>query len=255
MINCSTYYFWKSEKGYYQYPMDYSEELFNSYSTSFKSASQIVVHRISDLMYYTYMRQVSERESFYIGISIVINGLETHNISSLFRLFEKVFEKIVVEEKILYFNNEGIIEFRETDINSNINYLDGLTLLIKEYVNQGCSSFIDILPYNYSIGINDYAKISIDEGDHSVTECIQSNNKIIITKDSRLLSSELNGLKIRLVHLYEQIEFLKSYNNRQTHISRDYKNHIAWMTISIILIIVITVFIFTVITGLITISY
>ena len=253
MINCSTYFFWKSEKGYYQYPSDFNEEQFKSYSTSFNSESQIVVHRNSNLMYYTYMRKVAENDS-YIGISIVINGLETHNIGSLFRLFEKIFEKIVVEEKILFFNNEGIIIFKKLDITSNINYLDSLTLLIKEYINQGRSNFIEILPFNYSIGIYDFAIISINEGDLSVKECIKNNNKIFITKDSKLISSELNGLKLRLVHLYEQIEFLKSYNNEHSHTNSGNKNNITWMTVSIILIIVITVFIFTILTGLITIS-
>lgn len=255
MINSSTYFFWKSEKGYYQFPMDFNEDLFKSYSDTFNSDSQIVVHRNTNLMYYTYMRKVTESDSHYIGISIVINGLETNSINSLFRLFEKIFEKIVVEEKILFYNNEGIIEFKDLVINSNIDYLDSLTLLIKEYVNQGRNSFNEILPINYSIGIDDYSIISIDEGDVAVKECIRNNNKVFIIKNSKLVSSELCGLKVRLVHLNEQIEFLKNYNNEQNNYNKSNNNYITWMTISISLIIVITVFVFAVLFGLITISY
>ena len=93
MINCSTYYFEDLKRGYYQYPLDSFNAQFKSYLDHFNSDSQIVVHRHPNLMFYTYMRKLSinnVKGSF--GISIVINGLETSSIKSLFRLFERVFQ-------------------------------------------------------------------------------------------------------------------------------------------------------------------
>ena len=181
------------------------------------------------------MRKVANDESSFLGISIIINGLETHNIGALFRLFEKIFEKIVVEEKIIYFNNEGIIVFKDIDLSDKAIYLESITTLIKQYINQGDSNFIQILPLNYDISIDDSVSISITDGDLAIRDCIRDNNFIFVTKGSKIISADLNGLRVRLVHLNEQIEYLKNYNNEHTISNKGFKNYKIWMCISIVL--------------------
>ena len=114
MINCSTYFFEATRRGYSQYPQDYAEAIFRSYRDLFTSDAQLVAHRRPTLKYYTYMKRLpgDAGESFF-GITVVINGLETTSIKSLFKLFERTFHQIVSEGEILTINTEGAIASKD----------------------------------------------------------------------------------------------------------------------------------------------
>ena len=79
-MNNSTYLFGLIGGRFYQMPHDYLNSVLSNLpkKKSFKQ-SQIVVHRDSNLMYYCYIRQLSDKD--YLGICVlVINTFNVDNV-------------------------------------------------------------------------------------------------------------------------------------------------------------------------------
>ena len=77
-MNISVYLFGKFDKGYTQYPDDYSRKIFAVCHQNSKAVSQIAIHRDGDLMYYAYIRNLDDGN--YIGLCSVVNGKMITNI-------------------------------------------------------------------------------------------------------------------------------------------------------------------------------
>lgn len=245
MINCSTYYFEGLKRGYLQYPYDSHDEQFKSYQEHFNSDSQIVVHRQPNLMYYTYMRKLSiDGGNASFGISIVVNGLETSSIKSLFRLFERVFQSIVSEGIILTINSNGDIIPKDVPFSSLAKHFDQLSAMISGYINEGHSSFEPMRPVNYSASYSDYDCISLAEGDTKIKERLYQFNILYITKNNETASPELNGLAVRIEHLSEQLEYLNERNQELEKQLSGGQSANGWKSFAISLLVVIVVLIF-----------
>ena len=224
MINCSTYFFEGTKRGYYQYPLDSLSEQFKSYQDHFDSDSQIVVHRHPNLVYYTYMRKLSsDNGNGCFGISVVINGLETSSIKSLFRLFERVFQSIVSEGIILTIDASGDIVPKEAQFASFAKHFDKISDSISSLINTGRSSFVPMMPVNYSASWDDYDCMSLSEGDSKLKERLTHFNVLFITNNDETSSPELNGWRIRIKNLCEQLEYLKERNQEleKKHLGHD----------------------------------
>lgn len=73
-----------------------------------KSITQIIVHRVDDLMYYNYVRKLAEGQS--VGFCIVVNGLVFSDIRRLFSIFEDTFSYLAENGLIVRLNDRGEIE-------------------------------------------------------------------------------------------------------------------------------------------------
>lgn len=236
MINCSTYFFEVVKRGYYQYPLDSLCEQFKSYMDYFKSDSQIVVHRHPNLVYYTYMRKLSsDNGNGCFGISIVINGLETSSIRSLFRLFERVFHSIVSEGIILTIDASGSIVPKEAPFASFAKHFDQISDNISALINAGHNYFIPMMPVNYSASW-DLDCISLAEGDAKVNERLAQFNVLCIEKNTETTSPELNGLALRIENLSEQLEYLKERNQELENNRSRYELPNRWKRIAFLLL-------------------
>lgn len=212
-INCSTYFFKENKTGYSQYPQDFTSGLFTSYREHFDTDSQIVVHRHHNLMYYTYMKKLSEdKGEASFGLSIVINGLETDNIKALFRLFERVYQQIVSDGELLTINASGDIVSQNVTFSDYTRSFNRYALRIKELIENGQENFISIRPLNYASSDEDFIIVSISEDDITIKQNLLSFNKLFITKSNKTTTPQLNGLAVRIENLTEQLEYQKKRN-------------------------------------------
>ena len=212
-INCSTYFFKENKTGYSQYPQDFTSDLFTSYREHFDTDSQIVVHRHHNLMYYTYMKKLSEDKSeASFGLSVVINGLETDNIRALFRLFERVFQQIVSDGELLTISSSGDIVSQNVTLGDYSRSFDQYATRIKKFIEDGQENFITIRPLNYASSGEDFRIVSISEDDITIRQYLSSYNKLFITKSNRTTTPQLNGLAVRIENLTEQLDFQKKRN-------------------------------------------
>lgn len=56
-MNATVYLFGKFNQEYFQYPNDYTQEIFAKMSSYATAKTQICIHRQRELMYYAYIRR------------------------------------------------------------------------------------------------------------------------------------------------------------------------------------------------------
>lgn len=106
-INSSVYFFGELYSGYMQYPEDSSSYILGKIISNCKAQTQLVIRRDENLIYYCYIRKLLNNK--YVGVSIVINGFYSKNVTKLFPLFENTIEKLATQGSIIRFSNEGNI--------------------------------------------------------------------------------------------------------------------------------------------------
>lgn len=242
MINCSTYFFEGIKREYYQYPLDSHREQFKSYQAHFNSDSQIVVHRKPNLMYYTYMRRLANNGgNAFFGIAVIINGLETSNIKSFFKLFERIFQKIVNEGTILTITKNGDIVPKDDPFVSYATHFDRLSGTISKYINEGQSFFLPMKPVNFAATNNDFDCVFLAEGEAKIRERLSQFNVLYIIKHNETLSPEINGLAIRIEHLGDQLEYLKERNRELEERRSEQPSSVSWKILAISLFVILCV--------------
>ena len=92
-MNITTYIFGNFKSGYYQFPTDYTQTVFQIFYNNCKAKTQIAVHRKDDLIYYAYIRKLES--SYYIGLCAVLNGSCFKQPHTLFSTFEMIVERMV----------------------------------------------------------------------------------------------------------------------------------------------------------------
>ena len=81
-MNVSIYIFGEFAAGYSQYPQDYTTAIFKQFNSKAKSQTQLCIHRDGDLIYYAYIRKLSEQK--YIGLCAVLNGMMFSDVQTVF---------------------------------------------------------------------------------------------------------------------------------------------------------------------------
>lgn len=194
----------------------------------------------------------------YFGISILVNGLETRSFRSLFRLFERVFQRIVSDETVLKISPQGDYIYCDDQITSRAKYLNELSAVIERYVNDGESSFVPMFPLNVSTGINDYCQISLAAREHDILSKLQAYNKLIITKDTFSSNADLKGLALRLENLNQQLEYQKERNEELQKIADGKGIDGGWKMTALaficITLVILLIILYSITNGLITIN-
>lgn len=99
------YLFGEFCSGYTQYPSNDSCKVLERLHALSKADTQIVIHRDDNLMYYAYIRKISENR--YCGICITEAGHYYSMLSSLFPVFEKCIEQMAYKGNIIHFDSSG----------------------------------------------------------------------------------------------------------------------------------------------------
>lgn len=258
MINCASYYIMQSQYGYSQYPFDSLSDIYHSYEGLMMSDSQIVVHRQQSIVYYTYLRRLSGDTGSFFGVSILINGLETHSFRSLFRLFDKVFQRMVSDDIVLSISSQGDFVCKVQDLPSCANYLDEVSGSITRFVNEGEGNFTHMFPLSVSSGIDNFCQISIGVGENELLQKLYNYNKLVIIDEPSSSGAGLRGLALKLRHLSQQLEYQQERNSvLEQQVSGGGKDMI-WKKVALsficITLVVLLTLLYSVVSGLITIN-
>lgn len=207
-MNCSIYLFGITKKGYMQYPDDYTNELFHTFIEQGCSDSDIIVHRDKNLMYYSYVRKLQDDKTL-IGITAIINGLRTVNIKSVFKLFEKTFEDMVLKGEILKFGDDGKIQFFVDSFGQKPLEIQRVCNYIKTKLEEGEDRFEGLPPVSYASDINEYKKFSLEDETKEILEALDEYDNVLISKRRNIGSSEFNGYQIVIARQYDEIQHLE----------------------------------------------
>ena len=157
-INCTAYIFRNANDAYWQYPLDYTKNIFNKAATISQRDCSLIIKRDRNMAYYIYLYDKNNTNN-YKGLCVAVNGIMFQEITQIFQSFKKASEVLsakVSPSKILKqlihefsnfkytklpilkysIENDHINKFNYTDIISNKNKLslqyNGYTIVIPE---------------------------------------------------------------------------------------------------------------------------
>ena len=105
-MNSTFYIFGKFNGSYAQFPVDYTQDIFQQLpNRSSFSNTQLVIHRDNNLMYYCYMRKL-EQDNF-IGFCLLLNDAMIEEIPALFDHFDQAVTQLALKGEIIKINDQG----------------------------------------------------------------------------------------------------------------------------------------------------
>ena len=153
-INCTAYIFLNVNGSYWQYPLDYTKNIFHKAATISQRDCSLIIKRDRNMAYYIYLYDKNGTDN-YKGFCIAVNGIMYQEPTQIFKSFKKASEVLspskILKQLIHEFSNfkytklpvlkysieqDHINKFNYTDIISNKNKLslhnNGYTLIIPE---------------------------------------------------------------------------------------------------------------------------
>ena len=179
-INSSVYFFGELSSGYIQYPEDSSSYILGKIISNCKAQTQLVIRRDENLIYYCYIRKLLNNK--YVGVSIVINGFYTKNVTKLFPLFENTIEKLATQGSIICFSNEGNIIPCDKTLKEQEEDIDSISSnLSKEFTSIGIMDKLPIV--NYAIAKDSIKTLSVTDDENEIARSTYTYGYTYIYKD------------------------------------------------------------------------
>ena len=100
------YFFGTFANGFASYPQDHTKSFFQDFIKKARLASQIVLHREGNLLYYGYVRRMNESDN--IGICLCLDCIYIKT-EYLFSVFDDAFADLVERGEILKINGNSEI--------------------------------------------------------------------------------------------------------------------------------------------------
>lgn len=211
-MNISTYIFGSFEKGYSQYPNDYTLSIFKNFYSYATSPTQIAVHREDRVMHYGYIRKLDGNK--YIGLCVVLNSVMLTDFKALFSAFEDVITYLVANGHILQFNEHGDIISKTDQLFKEQSDVSHVTDFLHQEIDKLQSKSQLLPPINYSIARNEHRSFTIDDDANEITKASTAYSYIVVYKDRNFDTQFLKssrGVIHRLKKDKEEIE--QKYDN------------------------------------------
>lgn len=208
-MNVTVYLFGKLGAGYTQYPDDYARDIFSTFEYNIQSPSQMMIHRKDALIYYGYMRKLSEQGK-YIGISFVFNGVMCSDIPALCKLCEDNITNWVVSGEILEFADNGDIVSKVDKLYKTVSEFKRLSESLSAQIVSAKLPFLKLPPVNYAVSANAVKTFNIDDQNEAFIEALKEYSNIYIYSDST--SATLAGYSDKLRRLSKENSDLKAEN-------------------------------------------
>lgn len=180
MMKPLIYFFGELSSGYIQYPEDSTSHILGKIISNCKAQTQLVIRRDENLIYYCYIRKLLNNK--YIGVSIVINGFYTKNVTKLFPLFENTIEKLATQGSIIRFSNEGNIIPCDKTLKEQEEDIDSISSnILKEFTSIGIMDKLPIV--NYAIAKDSIKTLSVTDDEKEIARSTYTYGYTYIYKD------------------------------------------------------------------------
>ena len=208
-MNCSVYIFGELSSGYTQYPEDSSSHILSNLITNCKAATQLVIKREDNLMYYSYIRKLENNK--YIGLSILVNGYYIQNIQDLFSIFEKTLEELVTIGSIVCFSNDGKIVPSQRQLREQEEDIDTLSINLSSEFNNAGKSY-KLPGVDYSIAKDSIKEYCINDDKRYITRSSYTYGFTYIYKDKDYNTVKVDSYRSVLNRISTENSDLKKIN-------------------------------------------
>lgn len=185
------YFFRKSTGGAYsQYPTDFTHSIFSDMLKKATNKVQVVVHRDGDLLYYGYMRQMSD--GGIIGICIAADRI-FNDSRILFSHCDEVVEHLTSKGIVLYLSEGGKVNISPTELSEEHETLEIEANALIAQLEKKRVSTTELPPQDFTVSIHDDVRLSLEGGNSAIADSLKRYTNLYIA-----------------IHEYE-IERIKSY--------------------------------------------
>lgn len=206
-MNVDVYIFGEFSKGYSQYPNNnVAEAILKNCISHSKSASQMVVHRENNLLYYSYVRQLHDHRT--LGFCLVTNNSIFADVRLLFSFFEESIDYLANNGSIICFNSDA-------DITTKVNYLDpeqvGDALsYIKGRISDLETGMVQMPPLDYSIVRGKLREFIFEDDNSAMTSAANTVDYVVIHKDYDINNLSIDSSAALIKQLAEEKKQLKA---------------------------------------------
>lgn len=204
----TVYVFGVLNDGYTQYLNDSSSKIFKKIYNNSNAPTQIAIHRDGNLMYYCYIRKLTEDK--YIGLAVALSNVYLIKIDKLFSFFEHIIEEMANRGTIIHFTNEGELSTSIGKLYEQNEEVDILSDLLRNNFSQLETKPLPV--EDFSIAKDSIGIFSADEINVNMLSVSYKFSYTIIYKSNDYNTIRMNSYKGVLCHLTEDNNKLKEHN-------------------------------------------
>lgn len=228
-MKLSVYVFGNFSSGYCQYPDDYTNQIFTSFYENAKANTQVAIHRRDDIMYYSYIRKLENKN--YIGFCVLMNGIMLSSVNALFPAFENVFTGLVSKGHLVHFNELGEIVTNVKYLFNNQDEINELSSALEVIFEK--FEYKSLPPLNYSIAKDAIKNFNVEDSDSDIVKasCMYGYTYIYKSKDYdteilqsyagvvKQLNAKNEGLQKDIAHLNSELTKARNAQRNMKYVS------------------------------------
>lgn len=195
-MNCNIYFFICTQKGYSQYPNNYSKDIISNILAKTdreKNLSQFAISLNGKLAYMTYQYRYSD--SKYFGICCEYNNVVPTNFEYLFEFFDKIVQDILTNGEIIHYNSAGIICPNIDYISDKIELVNYYSSYISNHLNDRLAKYINLPSQNYTSEKNKVVVLEYDDNNTQFIDLLNTYDNVVISRDNPYVLGYANTLK------------------------------------------------------------
>lgn len=195
-MNCNIYFFIGTQKGYSQYPENYSKDIISNILAKTdrkKNLSQFAVSMNGKLAYMTYQYRYSD--SKYFGICCEYNNVVPTNFEYLFEFFDNIVQDILAKGEIIHYDSAGIISPSIDYISDKIELVSYYSNLISNNLNDRLAKYINLPSQNYTSEKKKVAVLAYDDKHTQLIDLLNTYDNVVISRDNPYVLGYANTLK------------------------------------------------------------
>ena len=184
-MNCNIYFFIGTQKGYSQYPENYSKDIISNILAKTdrkKNLSQFAISMNGKLAYMTYQYRYSD--SKYFGICCEYNNVVPTNFEYLFEFFDNIVQDLLAKGEIIHYDSAGIISPSIDYISDKIELVSYYSNLISNNLNDRLAKYINLPSQNYTSEKKKVAVLAYDDKHTQLIDLLNTYDNVVISRDN-----------------------------------------------------------------------
>ena len=202
-MNSTFYIFGKFNGSYAQFPVDYTQDIFQQLpNRSSFSNTQLVIHRDNNLMYYCYMRKL-EQDNF-IGFCLLLNDAMIEEIPALFELFDNGISHLALAGEIVKINDNGDIVSNTDSLLSNRQTIQQIANNMMRDLNHLVETRKKLPAQSLAVSQDEIKRFNIRDDAKQIVDSALSYALVFVTKDED--SQNIDSYRSTIKRLKEETE-------------------------------------------------
>lgn len=215
-MNCNIYFFIRTQKGYSQYPDNYSKDIISnilSRTDRKKNLSQFAISMNGKLAYMTYQYRYSD--SKYFGICCEYNNVVPTNFEYLFEFFDNIVQDILTKGEILHYDSAGSIYPSIDYISDKIELVNYYSSYISSHFNDRLAKYINLPSQNYTSEKEKVMVLAYNDNHTQLIDLLNTYDNIVISRDNPYVLGYANTLKKSRERIFQLEKELAKINRQK----------------------------------------